>query len=181
VEVVFDRSFDSAYGLAQDDGCGVTGAVAEEYAIGLSCEYVFGGGVCGHDVYFAAVGAEQAEDVLLDAEIEGNDFVLATGREAVRAKDRCETVARQTELVLSAPVGDSRQGRYPMSRRTADSGLSGQADCSGFRGGMWRLFLLAFGFCLGLGLCFLSRPAAACLTHFMSFHIRYSVSNNGRS
>ena len=40
---------------------GVWGAVAEEYAIGLSCQYVLCGGVCGHDVDFAAVRAIHSE------------------------------------------------------------------------------------------------------------------------
>ena len=52
---------------------GVARAVAEKNAVGLEGEDVFGGSARGNDGDFAIMVSEKAEDVLLDAEIVGDD------------------------------------------------------------------------------------------------------------
>ena len=58
----------------------VAGAVTQKYAVRFSRYDLFGGCRRGYDVDVAAVRAKQAENILLDAVIEGNDLVFLFGR-----------------------------------------------------------------------------------------------------
>ena len=60
-------------------GLGVAGAVGEEDAVGLEGEHVFGVGFRGHDGDTAAAADQLAQDVVLDAEVVGDDVVLRLG------------------------------------------------------------------------------------------------------
>jgi hypothetical protein len=56
---------------------GIAGAVGEENTVGLHGEDIFGRGLRGDDGDIAMMVDEQAQDVLLDAEVVGDDFVAA--------------------------------------------------------------------------------------------------------
>jgi hypothetical protein len=70
-------------GLDCLDGVGdrrrIAGAIAEEHAIRLSRQDLFRGRLRRHDGDVAAVRNQQPQDVLLDAEIEGDDFSFEGG------------------------------------------------------------------------------------------------------
>ncbi len=55
----------------------IPGAVREEYAIRLERKNIASGSACGNYGNLAMMIDEQAKDVLLDAEIVGDDFELS--------------------------------------------------------------------------------------------------------
>ncbi len=69
------------------DRLGIAGAIGEKHAVGLEREHVFGGSFRRNDGDVAAVIHEQAQNILLDAEIVG-DHAVALARIAVAAMRR---------------------------------------------------------------------------------------------
>ncbi len=74
---------------------GVAGAVREEDAVGLEGEHIFGGSERGHHRHVAAGVDEAAKDVVLDAEVVGDDVKLRVGglRSVVRMASRVRPYA----------------------------------------------------------------------------------------
>jgi len=58
------------------DRCRVAGAVAQEYAVWFVGEYLFGGCRSGDNLNGTAMRIQQAQDVVLDAVVYRDDFVL---------------------------------------------------------------------------------------------------------
>lgn len=52
---------------------GITGAVGEEYAVGVECEDIVGGGITGDDGHAASEVAEVAGDVPFHAVVDGDN------------------------------------------------------------------------------------------------------------
>ena len=65
---------------------GVAGAVREEDAVGLERQHIFGGGERGDDGDAAAGLHEAAQDVVLDAEIVGDDVVRGAGGRPMKSE-----------------------------------------------------------------------------------------------
>src|SRR5581483_1896027 len=51
---------------------GISRAIRQEYSVGFQSEHIFGFGLCGDDRDLAALAAQLAQDVVLDAEVVGD-------------------------------------------------------------------------------------------------------------
>ena len=60
-------------------GSGSPGPLERKTPSGLRVEHILGGRACGHDGNFAVMIDEQAQNVLLDAEIVGDHLKFALG------------------------------------------------------------------------------------------------------